>query len=114
MRAHTVTDVTQNRHGSDACRHGFNIALSRNIQNGTDHCRLQNSQENIFLFTSLKKRKPGFELKTSQSAVEYLTTELYTPCRRTFALRSAGTDTKMLCPEICRTVQVIPAFKILK
>ncbi|GFT37114.1 hypothetical protein TNCV_3135641 [Trichonephila clavipes] len=47
MRAYTVTKVTQNRHG---CEHAF----SRNIQNGTDHSRLRNSQK-IFLFTSLKK-----------------------------------------------------------
>ncbi|GFX34509.1 hypothetical protein TNCV_3657471 [Trichonephila clavipes] len=52
MRAQTVTDVTQNRHGCDAYRHGCEHALSRNIQNGTDHSRLRNSQKNIYLHFS--------------------------------------------------------------
>ncbi|GFW56220.1 uncharacterized protein TNCV_4064351 [Trichonephila clavipes] len=45
MRAHTITDVTQNRYG---CEH----ALSRNIQVGTDHSRLRNSQKKISLHFS--------------------------------------------------------------
>ncbi|GFX08420.1 hypothetical protein TNCV_3269091 [Trichonephila clavipes] len=32
----------------------------------------------IFIFTSLKKRTPGFKPETSQSAVEHFTAELYT------------------------------------
>ncbi|GFV58486.1 hypothetical protein TNCV_1095351 [Trichonephila clavipes] len=47
MRTHTVTDVTQNRH--DAHRYACETALSRNIQNGIDHRRLQNSQDNVSL-----------------------------------------------------------------
>ncbi|GFX94186.1 hypothetical protein TNCV_4292311 [Trichonephila clavipes] len=57
-------------------RNGYENAWSRNIQNGTDHTRLRNSQT-IFLFTSLKKRTPGFEPGTSRPAVECSNTELY-------------------------------------
>ncbi|GFU52593.1 hypothetical protein TNCV_5015741 [Trichonephila clavipes] len=59
MCANTITDAPQNRHECDAHRHGSENALSRNIQNVTDHCRLRNYRK-IFLFISLK-RKPGFE-----------------------------------------------------
>ncbi|GFX57660.1 hypothetical protein TNCV_2676461 [Trichonephila clavipes] len=65
----------------------------------------------IFLFISLK-RKPGFEPGTSQTAVECSTNELYP--RVSEPLLSIGMDTKMLCLEICRTGQIIPAFEILK
>ncbi|GFS71783.1 hypothetical protein TNCV_3714861 [Trichonephila clavipes] len=46
----------------------------------------ENAQK-IFLFTSLKMRAPGFKPRTSLSAVECSTTELYPTCQRTFALR---------------------------
>ncbi|GFX28859.1 uncharacterized protein TNCV_4250981 [Trichonephila clavipes] len=42
MRTHTITDVTQNLHGCEN-------ALSRNIQNGTDHSCSRSSQKNISL-----------------------------------------------------------------
>ncbi|GFT44740.1 hypothetical protein TNCV_2845281 [Trichonephila clavipes] len=96
-----------------ANRNGCENALSRNIQNGTDHFRLRNSQKKIFLFTSLKMT-PGFESGASPSAIECSTTALYTPCQRAFALLSVGTDTKMLCLKIYRTAQIIFAFEILK
>ncbi|GFY23056.1 hypothetical protein TNCV_3762961 [Trichonephila clavipes] len=59
-----------------AHRPGCEIALSRNIQDGTDHCAAFKILRKIFLFTELKKEKPGFEPETSQSEVEYFTTEL--------------------------------------
>ncbi|GFX00985.1 hypothetical protein TNCV_4579511 [Trichonephila clavipes] len=67
-----------------------------------------------FLFNSRKKRTPGFERKTSRSAVECSTTKLFPPRQRTFALLSLGTDTKMLCLEIYRSEHIIATFEILK
>ncbi|GFU58628.1 hypothetical protein TNCV_1278101 [Trichonephila clavipes] len=70
--------------------------------------------KNIFSFSSMKKGASGFELGTSRSTIKCSITELYTPYQRTFALRSVGRNTKMLCLEIYRTGQIIPAFEILR
>ncbi|GFY06655.1 hypothetical protein TNCV_3525111 [Trichonephila clavipes] len=58
------------------CRNGYENALSRNIQNGTDHSRFRNSQK---IFSSLKKGAPEFEPGPSRSAVECSTTESILP-----------------------------------
>ncbi|GFW51930.1 uncharacterized protein TNCV_1188611 [Trichonephila clavipes] len=100
-----------NFYDARAHRHGGENALSRNKQNVTDHCHLQNSQENISLHFP-EEGTPGFEPEACQSAVECSTTELYTRVRK--PLLSVGTDTKMRCLEIYRTGQIIPAFEILK
>ncbi|GFT04200.1 hypothetical protein TNCV_1928131 [Trichonephila clavipes] len=42
-------DARAPRHGCDPYRDGGEYALSRNIQNRTDHFRLRNSQKNISL-----------------------------------------------------------------
>ncbi|GFY00229.1 hypothetical protein TNCV_4664811 [Trichonephila clavipes] len=58
-------------------RNGYEKALSRNIQNRTDHFPAFEILRKKLLFTSPKKGAPRFEPGTSQSADECSTSELY-------------------------------------
>ncbi|GFX90868.1 uncharacterized protein TNCV_3166991 [Trichonephila clavipes] len=65
--------------------------------------------DHSFTCEVVQKEAPRFDRGTSRSAIE-----CSTPRQRIFDLRSVGTDTKMLCLEIYRTGQIIPAYEILR
>ncbi|GFY00231.1 uncharacterized protein TNCV_4664831 [Trichonephila clavipes] len=87
-------------------RNGYEKALSRNIQNRTDHFpAFEILRKNC---SSLPRRRGHQGL--NQGPLNLQTNALpvsYTPRQRTFALRYVGTDTKRPCLEIYRIGQII-------
>ncbi|GFY00230.1 hypothetical protein TNCV_4664821 [Trichonephila clavipes] len=95
-------------------RNGYEKALSRNIQNRTDHFPAFEILRKKLLFTSPKKGAPRFEPGTSQSADECSTSELYTASANLcFALRRNGYE-KALSRNIQNRTDHFPAFEILR
>ncbi|GFY00227.1 hypothetical protein TNCV_4664791 [Trichonephila clavipes] len=92
-------------------RNGYEKALSRNIQNRTDHFpAFEILRKNC---SSLPRRRghQGLNQGPLNLQTNVLPTNVlpvsYTPRQRTFALRYVGTDTKRPCLEIYRIGQII-------
>ncbi|GFY00228.1 hypothetical protein TNCV_4664801 [Trichonephila clavipes] len=95
-------------------RNGYENALSRNIQNKTDHFPAFEILRKKLLFTSPNKGAPRFEPGTSQSADECSTSELYpASANLCFALRRNGYE-KALSRNIQNRTDHFPAFEILR